>query len=72
MALGPHSGVGQVEDNIEPQETKSFREEHYLPRIKKPPSPSAEVLTKFRNELMCIYERFEEDLITVTRKYGFE
>jgi hypothetical protein len=72
MALGPHSGVGQVEDNIEPQETKSFREEHYLPRIKKPPSPSAEVLAKFRNELMCIYERFEEDLITVTRKYGFE
>jgi hypothetical protein len=29
-------------------------------------------LAKFRNELNCVYKRFEEDLVTVSRKYGFE
>jgi hypothetical protein len=41
-------------------------------RVKQAPSPDAEVLAHFRAEVMELYRKFEEDLVTVTRKYGFE
>jgi len=43
-----------------------------LPRVKRAPSPDAEVLNRFRVEVMQLYKKFEEDLVIVSRKYGFE
>ena len=42
-----------------------------MPRVKQAPSQGAEVLASFRTEVMEVYKRFEEDLVAVSKKYGF-
>jgi len=41
-------------------------------RVKRAPSPDAEVLARFRVAVMELYKKFEEDLVIVSRNYGFE
>jgi len=41
-------------------------------RAKRVPYPDAEKLARFRVEVMELYRKFEEDLVRVSRKFGFE